>query len=462
MEIAKQIAGFSPAEADDLRKAIGKKIHSLMASLKGKFLEGCAGNGVSPAVANQLWQDMEQAQDYSFNKSHAACYALIAYRTAWLRANHPREYMAALISSVMNTKDKVPYYVNACDELEIEVLPPDVNTSQIDFAVVEGKIRFGLNAVKNVGESACRSIVAARAEGGPFDVDLGLHRARRRADGEQARARVARQVRRARLHRRLAQGRCSTCLEQALGLGQKQQSDSAARAGLDLRPRRRRRRRRGAAAPSRLSAEEYDKADLLHMEKESLGLYVSEHPLSAIRDQLRRKTDCALSELERRRDGEIVVVGGLVASLKQLTTKKGEPMVFATLEDVTGTVEVVAFNSTYQQARDLLVQDRVLIVKGRVDHKQAGETKLVALEITGFEAVPERREVRLKVDARIAPAGLIKELADIVERYPGEAPVYVEAVTSVGPKLLELGKKVQPIADFYAEAKTLLGEAAVL
>jgi len=137
-------------------------------------------------------------------------------------------------------------------------------------------------------------------------------------------------------------------------------------------------------------------------------------------------------------------------------------MVFASLEDVTGACEIVAFNSVYALARDLLVQDSVLIVKGRVDHKQAGETKLVALEVTGFEAVPERREVRLKVDARIAPAGLIRELADIVERYPGEAPVYVEAVTSVGPKLLELGKKVQPIADFYAEAKTLLGEAAVM
>ena len=168
MEIAKQLAGFSPAEADDLRKAIGKKIHSLMASLKDKFLEGCAKNNVTLAVANQLWKDMEQAQDYSFNKSHAACYGLIAYRTAYLRANWPAEYMAALISSVMNTKDKVPFYVAACDELGIEVLPPDVNSSAHDFAVVEEKIRFGLNAVKNVGEGAVRSIIAAREEGGPF------------------------------------------------------------------------------------------------------------------------------------------------------------------------------------------------------------------------------------------------------------------------------------------------------
>src|SRR4051794_11764479 len=165
LEIAKQIAGFSPAEADDLRKAIGKKIHELMASLKDKFLEGCAQSGTTPQVANQLWKDMESSQDYSFNKSHAAGYALIAYRTAWLRANHPREYMAALISSVMNTKDRVPFYVSACHEMGIEVEPPDVNESECDFAVVEGKIRFGLNAVKNVGDSAARRIVEARASG---------------------------------------------------------------------------------------------------------------------------------------------------------------------------------------------------------------------------------------------------------------------------------------------------------
>src|SRR5207244_11060698 len=136
---------------------------------KEKFLAGCASTGTAPAVAEQLWKDMEQSQDYSFNKSHSACYALIAYRTAYLKAHYPAQYMAALISSVMNTKDRVPIYVNACHELGIEVLPPDVNESQVDFAVVEGKIRFGLNAVKGVGEGAARALVAARTEGGPFE-----------------------------------------------------------------------------------------------------------------------------------------------------------------------------------------------------------------------------------------------------------------------------------------------------
>jgi DNA polymerase-3 subunit alpha len=199
------------------------------------------------------------------------------------------------------------------------------------------------------------------------------------------------------------------------------------------------------------------------MEKESLGLYVSEHPLSAIRDQLRRRTDCTLAELERRREGETVLVGGIVAAQRTTMTKKGEPMAFVQLEDLTGSVEVVVFNSTYAHARELLVSDAVLVVKGRVDHKQQGETKLVALEVTPFEAVPVRREVRLKVDARSAPAGVIRELAGVVREFPGEAPVYVDLVTSVGQKLLELGPeyRVDPKPDFFAEVKHLLGEAAI-
>jgi len=462
MEIAKKVAGFSPAEADDLRKAIGKKIHTLMASLKGKFLEGCAGNGVSASVANQLWADMEQAQDYSFNKSHAACYALIAYQTAWLRANHAKEYMAALISSVMNTKDKVPFYVNACDELGIEVLPPDVNTSQIDFAVVEGKIRFGLNAVKNVGEGACRAIVAAREEGGPF---TSIWDFTERVDPTVANKRALESlVKCGALDSTGAprKGMLET-LEQALAWGQRQQADKLLGQSsiFDLDD------GSGEAEKPRhhppVAAGEYEKSDLLKMEKESLGLYVSEHPLTAIRDQLRRRTDCALSELEKRRDGEVVVVGGIVAAIKQMTTKKGDPMVFVNLEDVTGAVEVVAFNSVYAAARELIVADRVLVVKGRVDHKQAGETKLIAMEVTAFEATPERREVRLKVDARSAKAGVVRELAALVKDFPGEAPVYVDLITSVGPKLLELGEsfRVRPEPDFFAEVKHLLGEAAV-
>jgi DNA polymerase-3 subunit alpha len=450
MEIAKQLAGFTPAEADDLRKAIGKKIHELMASLKDKFLEGCAANSVTPAVANQLWKDMEQAQDYSFNKSHAACYALIAYRTAWLKAHHPKEYMAALISSVMNTKDRVPFYVNACHEMGVEVLPPDVNGSECDFAVVEGKIRFGLNAVKNVGDSAARKIVEARLGGEPF---ASLWDFTERVDPQVVNKRALESLINCGALDSTGGSRRGMldALEKALGSGAKRQEEllfgQESMFTVEHPP---------------ISDEEFEKNELLRREKESLGVYVSEHPLEAIKAQLRRKTDATLAELERRRDGEIVTVAGIVSALKQLTTKKGDPMVFMRLDDVLGSAEVVVFNSVYAATRELLVADAVLVVKARIDHKE-GETKLIALEVTPFEATPERKEVRLKLDARKAGAGIIRELAAVVKDFPGEAPVVLDLVTSEGPRTFQFGSgyKVKPEPDFFAEVKALLGEAAV-
>jgi DNA polymerase-3 subunit alpha len=462
MEIAKQLAGFSPAEADDLRKAIGKKIHTLMASLKEKFIDGCIANDVTPAVAKQLWDDMEKAQDYAFNKSHAACYALIAYRTAWLRAHHQHEYMAALISSVMNTKDRVPFYVNACHEMGIEVLPPDVNSSQTDFAIVEGKIRFGLNAVKNVGEAAAEAIVRARSEGEPF---ASIWEFTERVDPQLVNKRALDSLVRCGALDSSGATRMGmlAVLDQALAFGQKQAADRlAGQASIfdggfaETEP-------TGERHHPSIPPGEFDERELLRLEKETLGLYVSEHPLERVRSELRRKTDCALSDLERRRDGDVVTVGGIVSALKHLTTKRGEPMVFATLDDPTGSAEVVVFNSTYAAAREHLEPDRILVVKGRVDHKQAGETKLVAMEVSLFEAVPERREVRLRIDARQAPAGLIRELATLVRDFPGDAPVYVSLETSVGERTLALGSgyRVKPDPDFFAEVRVLLGEAAV-
>jgi DNA polymerase III subunit alpha len=460
MQIAKEIAGFSGPEADDLRKAIGKKRRDKMAALRERFFEGARATGTAENVVRELWAVNEAAADYSFNRAHAACYALIAYRTAWLKANHPCEYMAALISSVMNTKDKVPYYVNACSELGIEVLPPDVNSSQVDFAVVEGKIRFGLNAVKGVGEGAAAAIVRERGENGPYE---SIWDFTERVDGQVSNKRVLEALVKCGALDSTGDPRRGmlAVLDQAAAWGQKQQQDRLAGQGsiFDLGPAEEERPRHHPPVP----AGEFDKAELLALEKEVLGLYVSEHPLSGVRDQLRRKTDCPLAELERRRDGEVVTVGGIVGGVKELTTKKGDPMVFLTLDDAGGQAEVVVFNSVYAAARELCATDRILVIKGRVDHKQAGETKLLAMEVAAFEAMPERSVVRLRVDATKAPAGIVRELAGVLRDFPGDAPVYVDLETSSGLRRLELGPgyRVAPSSDFYAEVKHLLGEAAV-
>ncbi|HEV3479795.1 MAG TPA: OB-fold nucleic acid binding domain-containing protein, partial [Gaiellaceae bacterium] len=378
-------------------------------------------------------------------------YALIAYRTAWLKANYPCEYMAALISSVMNTKDRVPLYVNACAEMGIEVEPPDVNVSQTDFAVVERKIRFGLNAVKNVGEGAAAAIVAARAAGGRFTSLWDLT--------ERVPTTV---VNKRALESLIMCGALDStgasrkgmleALDAALGSGAKRQEDLffGQESMFEVEH------------PS-ISGEEYEKNELLRLEKESLGLYVSEHPLAAVKEQLARKTDCRLAEVPARRDGEIVTVGGIVGALKQLTTRKGDPMVFARLDDLTGSAEVVVFNSVYVHSRELLAADAILVVKGRVDHKQEGETKLIAMDVTPFEAAQEAKEVRLRVDALKAQAGLVGELARLVKDFPGETPVILSVDTSLGPKVLELGPgyRVKPSAAFFGEVKALLGEAGV-
>ena len=297
MEISKQIGGFTPAEADDLRKAVGKKKRDLMATMEDKFIEGCAASGTAPAVAKDLWSLMTAAADYSFNKSHAACYALISYRTAYLKANYPAEYMAAVISSVMSTKDKVPFFVNRCEEMGIEVLPPDVNSSDHGFVVSGNSIRFGLDAVKNVGHAAVETIIAVARGGRAVRVDLGLLRAGRRPGRQQAGDRVPDQVRRARLDRRdaprHARGARAGAVRGPEGPGGRaagaraRSSTSARRAAADGR----RRGVRGSAATRRSPASEFDQRELLRLEKETLGTFLSAHPLAEVREALRARVD---------------------------------------------------------------------------------------------------------------------------------------------------------------------------
>jgi DNA polymerase-3 subunit alpha len=339
-----------------------------------------------------------------------------------------------------------------------------VNSSQVDFAVVEGRIRFGLNAVKNVGESAAVAIVRARDEGGAF---ASVWEFTERVDPQVVNKRSLESLVKCGALDSTGATRMGmlAVLEQALAHGQKLAADRLmGQASIfDLG---------GEETPADdarahhppLATTEFEKQELLRLEKETLGLYVSEHPLQGVREQLRRKTDATLAELERRRDGEVVTVGGIVSDVKHTTTKRGEPMVFLALDDPTGSVEAVVFNSTYEKARELCTADRILVVKGRVDHKQAGETKLIAMELTAFEAVAERREVRFSLDARIAPAGVIRELARLVREFPGESPVFVSLETSDGPKTLALGPeyRVRPDSDFLAEARSLLGDAAVV
>jgi DNA polymerase-3 subunit alpha len=209
---------------------------------------------------------------------------------------------------------------------------------------------------------------------------------------------------------------------------------------------------------------EWDRPELLKREKETLGLYVSSHPLADVRDQLARRADVQLASADSLRDGQVVTIGGLVTSVKPFVTKKGDQMAFAEIDDATGSIEVVVFANTLATVRHLLVPDAVVMVKGRADRKNEGEVKLVAFEIEAFEPTANFGVVRLRVDARATPATIIGDLKSLIGEFPGDAPVVLEVQTSEGPKTLRFGPefRVRPDGDFFAEAKALLGDAAMI
>jgi DNA polymerase-3 subunit alpha len=474
MEIARSMGGFSGAEADDLRKAIGKKKRDLMATMKDKFMEGLAASGTETRVAQDLWKLNEAAADYSFNKSHAACYGLISYRTAYLKANYPAEYMAAVISSVMNTKDKVPFFVNRCEEMGIDVLPPDVNVSDHSFVVSENAIRFGLDAVKNVGHSAVEAILRAREDGPIASIWDFCERVDSRAVNKRAIECLVKcgaldstgATRKGMLEALPAAQSAGQKAQEDAQLGQGSIFDFGAEAGGDQPA--------PSAAQHRplISAEEFDRAVLLSLEKETLGTYLSSHPLSEVGDALRARVDCPLTALDRKEDGAWVTVGGIVTTCKKIRTKSGSQMMFATLDDVEGQVEMLVFKADQSEVADVVQPDAILLVRGRVDHKDRGETKLVVQEAERFE--PDPAEVAkaasagaapsapllLRIDAAKMTPALFEELKAVFEHHKGEADVHVAVTPDEGePTKLVLGDdyRVRHSKGLRAELGHVLG-----
>ncbi len=485
MQVSKELAGFSGAKADDLRKAIGKKNRQAMAALKPEFVEGCKASGTRADVIESLWQTNEKSADYSFNKSHAACYALISYRTAWLKANYPAEYMAALISSVMSTKDKVPFFVARCEEMGIEILPPDVNLSDHEFTVVDGNIRFGLDAVKGVGYQAVEAIKRARHEGGEF---TSLWDFCERVDG--------RTVNKKAIEALIKCGALGSTgatrrgmlgvLEQAQAAGQKIQQDALIGQGSIFDLQEGEPEAAGAPSPGSglgrpvhppITGEEFEQSELLAAEKEAIGLFVSAHPLKPLREALRARVDCPISAIPDRRDKDQVTIGGIITEAKRIRTRNGDHMMFATLDDLTGSVEILVFGKALAEHEGALGVDAVVIVRGRVDHKEAGKTSVVVQSVTPFDPSDEEIEqararadaaaraasmlskpVHLSVSAMDLTAGAIEELKQMIEDFPGPAEVLIDILTSDGTRRLRLGSeyRVQHTPTLRAELASAL------
>ncbi len=468
MAIAVRIAGFDPARADDLRKAIGKKLRDKMEELRDEFMDGAAASGTDRAVADRLWKTMESAADYSFNKSHAASYAMIAYRTAWLKANYPAEFMAAVISSVMDTKDKVPRFIGRCAEMGIAVLPPDINQSDHGFVVTDEGIRFGLDAVKNVGHAAVEAIIAAREER-EFE---SLWDVCERVD--------ARAVNKKALECLVMCGALDSLpgsrkgmlevLPEAQASGSRVQADSVAGQGSFFDMEEGGEDFGGSAAHPAITEEEFEESDLLALEKETLGTYLSAHPLDGLREALAVEADCPISELPDRRDDEWVTVGGLVTEYRKVRTRSGRQIAFATLSDVEAEVELLVFNPDESAKTGAIQPDSVVLVKGRVDHTDRG-TKLVVQGANRFEPDPdqvaeakkrieERSEpLTLRVDEERFSADALEDVKALLEHHRGDIDVNLLVVGPSRQTKLRLGPDYRVVrsAALMAELDEILG-----
>jgi DNA polymerase III subunit alpha len=491
MQIAKELGGFSGAKADDLRKAIGKKNREAMAKLRPEFVEGCRRSGTSESVIEMLWTTNERSADYSFNKSHAACYALISYRTAWLKANYPAEYMAALISSVMDTKDKVPFFVAQAEQMGIAILPPDVNLSDHEFVVVDGNIRFGLDAVKGVGYQAVEAIKTARGDDGEPRPFTSLFDFCERVDNRAVNKKAIEALIKCGAFGSTNDSRKGMLmvLEQAQAAGQKAQQDaligqgSIFDLGLDL----------GGdggggangdapfAGPTHapIPGDEFDQNELLAAEKEALGLFISAHPLKEVGPALRAKADSTLAELSTRRDGDWVTIGGMITQAKKIKTKKGDLMMFATVYDLDASVEIIVFGKTLAACEDALQTDSIVLVRGKVDQKDKDKTVIIAQQVELFQPTEEEvleaqvqaakpalspSALKLRLDATALPASALGELKDLLSGFPGESDVVIELSTTVGHRRLKLGPsfRVARSAGLHAELDALLGSALIL
>ena len=466
MRIAQRFAGYSLAEADNLRKACGKKIRELIAKEREKFVDGCERQGYGRQLGEDWFDIIEPFADYAFNKSHSYGYGYVAYQTAYLKANFPVEYLACLLTSVKTNLDKAAIYLNECRQMGIAVLVPDVNVSQSDFtSVVEpgreadtatGVIPFGLSAVRNVGEGLVEMIVAEREANGPFD------------DFYDFCNRVDTQV----LNKRTIESLIKAGGFDAVGHPRKGLLTVFEQI-VDQTVARRRKEAEGqfelfAVAEETTADEmriaipdlEFDKREKLRFEREMLGLYVSDHPLMGAEAALRRRTDCTISDLEHAEDGSTKVVGGLVTGLQRKWTRKGDLMAVFVLEDLQTSVETMVFPKTMAQFGHLLVEDAVVVVKGRVDSRD-DVPKLMASDITVFEAVSDGGpplRVRLRPSASQRE---LERLKGLLGEFPGQSQVFLHLDER---QVLRLPDEfcVDATSGLVAELRVLLGPDAVL
>jgi DNA polymerase-3 subunit alpha len=470
MFAAQRLAGYSAGRADLLRRAMGKKKKEALDKEYQPFAAGMKANGYSDAAIKTIWDVMVPFSGYAFNKAHAAGYALISYWTAYLKANYPAEYMAGLLTSVAGDKDKSALYLSECRRMGIKVLPPDVNASNAIFTPVGPDIRFGMAAVRNVGTSVVESIVAARTSKGAF---TSFSDFLRKVPVNVCNKRVIESLIKAGafdsfghprrglmlVHEQAVDAIIDVKRNEAIGQDSLFGDDSQDDVTFDVP----------------VPAGEWEKSTLLAFEREMLGLYVSDHPLLGVEHVLAAATDCSLAQLvgsaedepdrgsRGDRDVQVVTVGGILSGVQRKVTRQGSTWATATLEDLEGAIEVLFFPATYAQCVSQIIDDAIILVRGRLDRREE-VPKLVAMEVstpdvTAGETGPF---VVSMLEGRCVPP-VVERLKEVLRTHPGPTEVHLKLLSGDRVRVLRLDDKlrVKPSASLLADLKQLLGPGCV-
>ena len=463
MKISNILAGYSLGDADILRRAMGKKIPEVMEQEREKFMNGAREKGIPEDKATYIFDLMAKFAGYGFNKSHSAAYALIAYQTAYLKAHYPAQFLAALLSCDVDNTDKVVKYISECRQQGIEVLPPDINESFDDFTVINDRVRFGLAAVKNVGGAALDSIIEEREKNGPY---ASLSDFCNRIDPSRVNRKVIESLIRAGAFDSFGGRRAQymAVLEQALDRAKAVQRDRmsgqmnlfALAAEEDKTP---------AAEIELPDIEEWPELKKLALEKETLGFFLTGHPLEGVSRDLRMVVDTEIERLDSWRDGQAVRIGGLIQHIKEHKSKKGDRMAFTVLEDMSGSVEVIVFPSTFARCSDLLAGEEPLVVLGTVQQGERG-AKVIAEEISPLAEAMARYTERACITLRADRTSRqhMEQLKEIFYQYHGPTPVHLTLhFDGRGEVDIELLKDltIRPCPDFFHRVEQFCGPASL-
>ena len=422
MQIVQVLAGFTLGQADLLRRAMGKKKHAILMAQKENFLQGAAQHGIDAALANTIFDLLTHFADYGFNKSHSAAYAIVAYQTAYLKAHYPQEFMAAMLSSVMGTNDKVGIYIEQCRHMGIAILPPDINASKISFSVDKTSIRFGLAAVKNVGEAALQNLIQVREAAGEFSSLLDFCS---RVDTRSVNKRVLESLIKCGAFDSLGGKRSQllAVLDQAMDIAAGRQRDAASgQIGLfDM-----------AEEPVLEDVilpdiPEIPMEEILRMEKEITGFYITGHPLDQYREKLKGTTAIGEIQEESFTDGQNIKLAGIITTAKRITTRKGDTMCFLDVEDFTQSIEVVIFPRVFYEHVNTLVPDTPVMIQGRINFTDTG-VKIIANTLTSLQEY--QPEIYLQIDPEHDKEEIFAALKKVFSRFHGTQMVYLQILST--------------------------------